>query len=98
MFDSGKSYWFDRNDEPNTQRRKKQRFVRSRITGLDFEGEMFEEHKSYQILFPTLIVKKPFRDDVGFRTMQRFRDILFQRIKDAHAYERKRRRVARQSG
>ncbi|CAJ3747233.1 Uncharacterised protein [Burkholderia pseudomallei] len=95
MFDSNRKYWFDKNDDYNTQKRKKQRFIRSRIAGLDFEDEMFDEHKSYQILFPTLNVKKPYRDDVGFRTMQKFRDTLFQRIKDAHAYERKRRRMGR---
>ncbi|KVU26546.1 hypothetical protein WK66_11205 [Burkholderia ubonensis] len=95
MFDSSKKYWFDKNDGVNTQRRKKQRFVRNQITGLTFEGERFDEHKSYQILFPTLIVKELFRDDVGFRTMQKFRDTLFRRIKDAHAYERKRSRMGR---
>ncbi|AIP63089.1 inovirus-type Gp2 protein [Burkholderia thailandensis] len=95
MFDSTKKYWFDKNDDPYTQKRKKQRFIRNRLTGLDFEGEMFGEQKSYQIFFPTLNTKKPFRDDVGFRTMQRFRNMLFQRIKDAHAYERKRRRMGR---
>jgi len=95
MFDSTKKYWFDKNDDPYTQKRKKQRFIRNRLTGLDFEGEIFDERKSCQILFLTLIVKEPFRDDVGFRTMQRFRDRLFQRIKDAHAYERKRRRMGR---
>lgn len=95
MFDSTKKCWFDKNDDPYTRKRKKQRFIRNRLTGLDFEGEMFDERKSCQILFPTLIVKELFRDDVGFRTMQRFREMLFQRIKDAHAYERKRRRMGR---
>ncbi|MGC8210066.1 hypothetical protein [Ralstonia pseudosolanacearum] len=95
MFDSTKKYWFDRGDDTYTLRRKKQRFNRNRITGLNFEGEMLELRKSYQILFITLNVKELFRDDVGFRTMQRFRDTLFQRIKDAHAYERKRRRMGR---
>ncbi|URF04134.1 hypothetical protein [Cupriavidus campinensis] len=95
MFDSGKKYWFNKNDGANTQRRKKQRFVRNQMRGLDTEEEMFEQRKSYQILFPTLIVKELFRDDVGFRTMQKFRDTLFQRIKDAHAYERKRRRMGK---
>ncbi|CAB3790899.1 hypothetical protein [Paraburkholderia fynbosensis] len=83
MFDSSKKYWFDKNDDPCTQKRKKQRYIRNRITGLDFEDEMFDERKSYQILFITLNVKELFRDDVGFRTMQRFRRKLFQRIKDA---------------
>ncbi|WP_442807654.1 hypothetical protein [Trinickia soli] len=95
MFDSSKKYWFDKNDDSPTQKRKKQRFVRNRITGLDFEDEMFDEHNSCQILFPTLNAKKPFRYDVGFRTMQRFRKIMFERIKDAHAYERKRKRMGR---
>jgi hypothetical protein len=95
MFDGSKKYWFDKSDDQNTQKRKKQRFIRNGITGLDFKDEMFEEYKSHQILFPTLNVKKSFRDDVGFRTMQRFRNMLFQRIKDAHAYERKRRRMGR---
>lgn len=95
VFDSSKKYWFDKNDDHNTQKRKKQRFIRSRITGLDTEEEMFEQRKSYQILFPTLVVKERYRDDVGFRSMQKFRDTLFQRIKDAHAYERKRRRIGR---
>lgn len=95
MFDSCKKYWFDKNDDRNTQKRKKQRFVRNQITGLDTEEEMFELRKSYQILFPTLNINELFRDDVGFRTMQEFRHTLFQRIKDAHAYERKRRRTGR---
>ncbi|VBL80406.1 hypothetical protein [Burkholderia pseudomallei] len=95
MFDSSKKYWFDKNDDYQTQKRKKQRFARNRITGLDFEDEMFDEHNSCQILFPTLNAKKSFRYDVGFRTMQRFRKIMFERIKDAHAYERKRRRMGR---
>lgn len=95
MLNGTKKYWFDKNDDPYTQKRKKQRFIRNRLTGLDFEGEMLDERKSCQILFPTLIVKELFRDDVGFRTMQRFRDALFQRIKDARAYERKRRRMGR---
>ncbi|WP_334032935.1 hypothetical protein [Burkholderia gladioli] len=95
MFDSTKKYWFDREDDIRTQRRKKQRFVRSQVAGLIFEEDMYELRKSYQILFPTLNIQKLFRDDVGFKTMQRLRNILFQCIKDAHAYERKRRRMGR---
>ncbi|MFM0620004.1 hypothetical protein PQR37_38775 [Paraburkholderia nemoris] len=95
MFDSSKKYWFDRNDDSHTRRRKKQRFVRNQRTGLEFEEDMFELCKSHQILFPTLNVNERFRDDVGFRTMQKFRGTLFQRIKDAHAYERYRRSIGR---
>ncbi|WP_333986809.1 hypothetical protein [Burkholderia cepacia] len=95
MFDSTKKYWFDRSDDTYTQRRERQRFTRSRAKGLDFEEEMFELRKSYQILFTTLNISEQFRDDVGFRTMKKFRDTLFQRIKDAHVYERKRRHMGR---
>ncbi|MFM0190117.1 hypothetical protein PQR25_30410 [Paraburkholderia nemoris] len=95
MFDSTKKYWFNKDDDTHTQQRKKQRFLRNQRTGLNFEEDMFELRKSCQILFPTLIIKELFRNDVGFRTMQKLRDILFQRIKDAHAYERKRRRMGR---
>ncbi|MFM0025303.1 hypothetical protein PQR70_03350 [Paraburkholderia madseniana] len=95
MFDSTKKYWFDKSDDTYTQRRKKQRFTRSRIKNLKFEGDMFELRKSYQILFDTLNVNQRHRDDVGFRTMQKFRDTLFQRIKDAHAYEHYRRSIGR---
>lgn len=95
MFDSTKKYWFDKNDDTYTQRRKKQRFTRSRIKGLNFKEEMFELRKSYQILFGTLNINERHREDVGFRTMQKFRDTLFQRIKDAHAYERYRKSIGR---
>ncbi|MFP3709677.1 hypothetical protein SB783_37320 [Paraburkholderia sp. SIMBA_009] len=95
MFDGNKKYWFDNNDDSSTQRKKKQRFIRNRITGLDFEGEMFDGRKSYQVLFITLIINELFRDDVGFITMKKLRETLFRRIKDAHAYERKRRRMGR---
>lgn len=95
MFDSTKKYWFDKCDDTYIQRRKKQRFTRSRIKGLNFEEEMFELRKSYQILFCTLNINERHREDVGFRTMQKFRDTLFQRIKDAHAYERYRRSIGR---
>lgn len=95
MFDSTKKYWFNKDDDTYTQRRKKQRFVRNQRTGLNFEEDMFELRKSHQILFPTLNVNERYRDDVGFRTMQVFRDTLFRRIKDAHAYERYRRSIGR---
>lgn len=83
MLDSSKKYWFDKNDDLDTQRRKKQRFIRNRIKGLDFEEEMFERRKSYQVLFATLNIDERYREDVSFRTMQGFRRKLFQRIKDA---------------
>ncbi len=83
MLDSGKKYWFDRNDDYRTQRRKKQRFLRNQDTGLNFQAKMFERRKSYQILFPTLNISEIFRDDVSFRTMQGYRRRLFQHIKDA---------------
>jgi hypothetical protein len=95
MIDSSKKYWFDKNDDSYTQKRKKQRFIRNQITGLNFADEMFELRKSHQILFPTLKIHERFRDDVTFITMQGYRDRLFQRIKDAHAYERKRRRIGK---
>ncbi|CAJ8786583.1 Uncharacterised protein [Burkholderia pseudomallei] len=88
MFDSSKKYWFSKNDDHNTQKRKKQRFVRNQITGLDAEEAMFEQRKSYQVLFTTLNVKERYREDVNFRTMQRLRDTLFQRIRDARDYAR----------
>ncbi|WP_321870422.1 hypothetical protein [Burkholderia ubonensis] len=95
MFDSTRKYWFDRDDESYIRKRKKQRFIRNQTTGLGFEGEMLERRKSYQVLFITLNVKERYRDDVGFRSMQKLRGTLFQRIKDAHAYERKRGRKGR---
>lgn len=95
MFENTKKFWFDRSDDSYTQRRKKQRFARSRAKGLNFEEEMFELRKSYQILYITLNIKEQVRHDVGFRTMQKLRGTLFQRIKDAHAYERYRRNIGR---
>ncbi|MFM0722394.1 hypothetical protein PQQ53_01715 [Paraburkholderia strydomiana] len=88
MFDSSKKYWFDKNDDYDTRRRKKQCFTRSQITGLDFKGEMLDERDSYQILFLTAKVKELFRDDVNFPTMQNYRRRLFRRIKDARDYAR----------
>ncbi|WP_032954898.1 hypothetical protein [Bordetella hinzii] len=95
MFDSSRKYWFDRNDDYHTQRRKKQRSLRNQKTGLDFEDDMFALHKSHQVLFITLNIKPCFRDDVNFRTMQKFRDDLFRRIKDARAYARERKRMGK---
>jgi len=92
---SSRKYWFDRNDDYHTQRRKKQRFLRNQKTGLDFEDEMFALHKSHQVLFITLNIKPCFRDDVNFRTMQKFRDDLLRRIKDARAYARERKRMGK---
>lgn len=83
MFDSSKKYWFDKNDDASTQRRKRQRFHRCSVRNLNFERGMLDLRKSYQILFITLIIKKHLRDDVNFETMQVLRRKLFQRIKDA---------------
>jgi hypothetical protein len=83
MSDRTIKYWLDRDDDYSTQRRKKQRFNRCRVKNLNFELEMLERRKSYQILFITLVVKKCLRDDVNFETMQMLRRKLFQRIKDA---------------
>lgn len=83
MFDSSKKYWFDKNDDALTQRRKRQRFNRCSIRNLNFERGMLDLRKSYQILFITLIIKKHLRDDVNFETMQVLRRKFFQRIKDA---------------
>lgn len=83
MFDSGKKYWFDKDGDALTQKRKRQCFDRCRLRNLNFEREMLERRKSYQILFITLIIKKHLRDDVNFETMQVLRRKLFQRIKDA---------------
>ncbi|WP_176081438.1 hypothetical protein [Paraburkholderia tropica] len=95
MLDSTKKYWFNKDDDTWTQRRKKQRFVRNQRTGLSFEEDMFELCKSHQILFITLNIDERYRDDVGFRTMQGFRGTLFRRIKEALAYERYRRSIGR---
>ncbi|VCS85338.1 Uncharacterised protein [Burkholderia pseudomallei] len=83
MFDSARKYWFDKGNDAPTQKRKKQSFNRCSIKNLNFEREMLERRKSYQILFVTLIIKKDLRDDVNFETMQMLRRKLFQRIKDA---------------
>lgn len=95
MFDSFKKYWFDRNDDSDTQRRKKQRFIRNHNTALNFEDDMFVRHKSHQVLFITLNIKPCFRDDVSFKIMQKFRDDFFRRIKDARAYARERKRLGK---
>ena len=83
MFDHTAKYWFDRNDDNRTQRRKKQRFIRNQSTGLSCLADMFTRRKSYQVLFITLNISKRFREDVRFKTMQGLRRRLFQRIKDA---------------
>ncbi|MFC5427552.1 hypothetical protein ACFPTO_01815 [Paraburkholderia denitrificans] len=83
MSDGTSKYWLGRDDDSNTQRCKKQRFDRCRIRNLNFEIEMFDRRKSYQILFITMNINKSLRDDVNFETMQKFRRKLFQRIKDA---------------
>jgi hypothetical protein len=83
MFDRSKKYWFDKNDDALTQRRKRQRFNRCSIRNLSFERRMLDLRKSYKILFITLVIKKHLRDDVNLETMQVLRRKLFQRIKDA---------------
>lgn len=83
MFAHTEKYWFDRNDDSRTQRRKKQRFIRNQITSLAFKDEMLERYKSHQVLFITLNICKRFREDVSFATMQNYRRRLFQHIKDA---------------
>lgn len=95
MADRTEQYWFDGNDDCRTQRRKKQRFQRNQARGLSLAAMMFELRKSYQLLFITLNVDKRYRDDVNFWTMQRMRRALFQRIRDAHAHERRRRNMGR---
>jgi hypothetical protein len=86
MYDKTEKYWFNKNDEVHIQRRKKQRFIRNQKTVLDFYTEMYDRRKSYQVLYITLNVKKKYRDDVSFRTMQGWRDRLFRRIKYARDY------------
>ncbi|MCA8008634.1 hypothetical protein [Burkholderia cenocepacia] len=95
MFDSTRKYWFNKDDGAYARRRKKQRFLRNQRAGLNFGEGMFELRKSSQILFITLNADERYRNDVGFRTMQRFRSTLFQRIRDAQAYERYRRSIGR---
>lgn len=95
MYDSTRKRWFDRNDDTQTQRRKKQRFIRNSNSGIEFSDEMFDKRSSYQILFPTLNIADEFREDVSFWTMRGFRERLFRHIKDARAYERYRRRIGK---
>jgi hypothetical protein len=87
MFDhiNEERYWFNRRDDAKTRKLKKLRFYRRQAAGLDFEKEMFYERKSYRVLFLTLGVEEDHREDVTMKTMQRYRDRFFRRIREARA-------------
>jgi len=78
-------YWLDPRDDIRTQMLKKLRFYRRQASGLDFEDEMFDERKSYRILFLTVGIDAEHREDVTMQTMQRYRKRFFRHIREASA-------------